>query len=72
MYVTLAVILFLNKKKELLLIITPAFAMILMNLIGPANTYFRYVLPYAISLPVILIMVIKEVNKSIIIKDKSA
>lgn len=68
-YVVLALVLLKSKKKELLLIITPAFAMILMNMVGPANTYFRYVLPYAISLPLILVLVIKEINPTITIKS---
>ena len=41
-------------------------ALLLTTVAGPANTYFRYVLPYAITLPVTLGMILKEVNKNII------
>ena len=38
------------------------------NVAGPANTYFRYVLPYATALFTIVPLVLLEVNKNFRIK----
>lgn len=63
-YIFLEVVLVKQKKKHLLLVLTPAFSLILMCFLGPANTYFRYVLPYAGTFPLILMLFLKEVNTS--------
>lgn len=63
-YIFLLCTLILSKKKEFIIILLPAFALLLTTIAGPANTYFRYVIPYAITLPVIVGIVLKEINKS--------
>ena len=65
-YLFLLVILIICSKKKYILLLAPAFSLILMNVAGPANTYFRYVLPYAISLPTIIGIVLLEINNSFI------
>ena len=67
-YVFLLVVLLLTKKRDLIVILLPAFASILIIIAGPANTYFRYVVHYAITLPLILGLILKETNKSFIKK----
>lgn len=67
-YVFMLFVLLLTKKKDLIVLLLPAFALLLTTIAGPANTYFRYVVPYAITLPVILGLVLKETNKSFIKK----
>ncbi len=63
-YVFLLFVLLLTKKRDLIIILLPAFALLLTTIAGPANTYFRYVVPYAMALPVIIGMVLKDTNKS--------
>ncbi len=63
-YLFLLISLIITKNKKLIIILLPAFSLIAMCFIGPANTYFRYVLPYAMSLPLILTLVIKKINKN--------
>ncbi|MBE6140752.1 MAG: GtrA family protein [Firmicutes bacterium] len=53
-YLFLVVLLFLIKMKRFIIILLPAMSLILMNVVGPANNYFRYCLPYAVSLPFII------------------
>ena len=67
-YVFLLFVLLLTKKRDLIVILLPAFASILIIIAGPANTYFRYVVHYAITLPLILGLILKETNKSFIKK----
>lgn len=63
-YIVLLVMLILKKKKEFMIILFPAFALLLTTMAGPANTYFRYVIPYAITFPLIVGLVLKQINKS--------
>lgn len=67
-YVFLLFVVLLTKKRDLVLLLLPAFALLLTTIAGPANTYFRYVVPYAITLPVILGLILKETNKTFIKK----
>ena len=67
-YVFLLFVLLLTKKRDLIVILLPAFASILIIIAGPANTYFRYVVHYAITLPLIVGLVFKDTNKSFIKK----
>ena len=43
-----------SKNKSFILLLLPAFSIILASCLGPVNTYYRYVIPYSFSLPVIL------------------
>ena len=47
---------FIIKKKqyEYLVMLAPALSLILVCVASPANAYFRYTLPYIISLPVLM------------------
>ena len=67
-YVFLLFVLCLRKKKDLIVLLLPAFALLLTTIAGPANTYFRYVIPYAMTLPLILGLILKETNKHFIKK----
>ena len=68
-YLFLMVVLILQKKQRYIILLAPAFSLVLMNVAGPANTYFRYVLPYAVALFTILPLILLEINK--IFKRKS-
>ena len=52
-----------KKKKEFILVLIPLIISILVCLVGPANTYFRYAMPYLFVLPTleILLKLEKEV-----------
>lgn len=43
-----------TKNKKYILLLLPAFSIILCCILGPVNTYYRYVIPYSFSLPTIL------------------
>ena len=62
------VVLIMQKKSKYIILLVPAFSLVLMNVAGPANTYFRYVLPYATALFTIVPLVLLEVNKNFRIK----
>ena len=63
-YLFLIVVLILQKKQRYIILFAPAFSLVLMNVAGPANTYFRYVLPYAVALFTILPLILLEINKN--------
>ena len=63
-YLFLMVVLILQKKQRYIILFAPAFSLVLMNVAGPANTYFRYVLPYAVALFTILPLILLEINKN--------
>lgn len=64
-YIFLTVCIFMQKKKELIVLLFPIFSLIFMCIIGPANTYFRYVYPYAAAAPLILMLILIEININI-------
>ena len=70
MYLFLLLLIKQKNKMEMIILLLPAFSMIFMCLIGPANTYFRYVYPYAATAPLIILLIIKSINKNIIRNDK--
>lgn len=47
-----------QKAKEYLIILSPAISTILMCIASPANTYFRYVLPYVFSMPLLIVFIL--------------
>ena len=65
MYLYVICILVVSRKKKYIALLVPAILTILMCMVGPVNTYFRYVIPYAFSLPVIigLLSKLKEDDK---------
>jgi len=68
-YIYLCALLFESKQKKFMLLLLPAATIVLACVLGPVNTYYRYVLPYAISLPLILCLL--QVNKKeLFLKEK--
>ncbi len=51
-------------KKRFLLLLLPAFSIILASTLGPVNTYYRYVIPYSFSLPMILALTYINTKKT--------
>ena len=64
-YLYLTIIIFRNKKNKYVLMLIPAFLTILMCVVGPINTYYRYVIPYSMSLPFILCIIYNEIKNKI-------
>ena len=62
-YLYLMVIILRNKKNKYILLLIPAFLTIAMCLVGPVNSYYRYVIPYSMSLPFILSVLYNEIKK---------
>ena len=65
LYMFLHLLLKQNKKSNLIPLLFPAYSMIIMCLIGPANAYFRYVYPYAATAPILIMITIKEIKSNI-------
>ena len=63
-YLFLLVTYILEKKKNLITLIIPALTLILILVAGPVNTYFRYVFPIVLSLPLILGITYQEIKKA--------
>jgi hypothetical protein len=59
-YLYMTAHLVINKQKKYIILMIPAFALIFSCLVGPVNTYFRYVLPYSITLPMLAILLFKN------------
>jgi hypothetical protein len=53
-YIYLIGYLITSKNKKFILLLLPALSLILVCVASPANTYFRYAMPYIMSLPLIL------------------
>lgn len=51
-----------NKKKRYLIALVPLYGSLLFCIISPVNTYFRYTMPYVFLLPVLIILLLKEVR----------
>lgn len=64
-WLVLILVMYLIYKKEYkkLVIYLPALISILVCMASPANTYFRYVLPYVFSMPVMIASVIEQQRK---------
>ena len=60
MYLYVLAILIKNKYKKYIILLLPAFLTILMCVAGPINLYYRYVIPYSMSLPMILFLLYNE------------
>ena len=59
-HILLVGILIVNKMKKYILVLLPSITLILVCVVGPANTYFRYILPCVFALPVIVCMLYNE------------
>ncbi|MCX4364495.1 MAG: DUF6020 family protein [Bacilli bacterium] len=51
-----------NKKKKYLIALVPLYGSLLFCIISPVNTYFRYTMPYVFILPILTILLLKEVR----------
>ena len=63
-YLFLLVTLIIEKKKNLITLLIPALTLILVLIAGPVNTYFRYVFPIVLSLPLILGLIYKTLKNN--------
>ncbi len=59
-YMLLFTYLIVEKKKKFILLLIPAFTLLLTCVVGPVNTYFRYMVPIVFSLPLIIGLIYKE------------
>lgn len=55
--------LIINKNSKYIPVILPALSLILVCIAGPANTYFRYAQPFIFSLPVVLFLLYKIIDR---------
>lgn len=51
-----------SKHKKYLISLIPLYGSILFCIIGPANTYFRYTMPYVFALPIVTILIFCTIN----------
>lgn len=58
----LAAYLINTKNKRFLISLLPLFGSILFCFIGPANTYFRYTMPYIFALPVLTVLLLEYIR----------
>ncbi|MCM1053468.1 MAG: DUF6020 family protein [Ruminococcus sp.] len=63
-YMYLLAFLIHENKKRLITLILPAFILLLTCIVGPVNTYFRYMFPLLISLPLIVGLIYQESRKN--------
>ena len=59
-YMLIFTYLIVEKKKKFILLLIPAFTLLLTCVVGPVNTYFRYMVPIVFSLPLIIGLIYKE------------
>jgi len=63
-HILLIGLLVVNKMKKYIPILLPSITLILVCVVGPANTYFRYILPCVFALPIILCVLYKELKNN--------
>ena len=61
-YILLIGILTVNNLKKYLILLLPSLSLILVCIVGPANTYFRYILPCIFSLPPLLCLLYQQLT----------
>lgn len=61
LYLFLLCVCILNKNKKYIFTLMPSFVLLLTCVAGPANTYFRYILPLTFTLPVIIPLLYKQI-----------
>lgn len=62
-YMLLLTYLIIEKQKKYIPLLMPAFVLLLTCVVGPVNTYFRYMVPIVFSLPFIISVIITSLNK---------
>ena len=63
-HILLLGILIVNKMNKYIPILLPSITFILVCVVGPANTYFRYILPCVFALPIIICILYKELKSN--------
>lgn len=63
-YMLIVAMLIVNKMKKHILVLLPSITLILVCAVGPANTYFRYILPCVFALPVIVCILYNDLTNS--------
>ena len=63
-HILLIGMLLVNKMKKYIPMLLPGISLILVCVVGPANTYFRYILPCVFTLPTILCILYKELKNN--------
>lgn len=63
-YLFLLVYLVIEKNKKLIPLLLPALTLLLTVIVGPVNTYFRYIFPIFLTLPLIIGLIMKERQKN--------
>ena len=61
LYLFMLCVCILNKNKKYIFTLMPGFVLLLTCVAGPANTYFRYILPLTFTLPVIIPLLYKQI-----------
>ena len=61
-HILLLGMLIVNKMKKYIVLLLPAFSLILVCIVGPANTYFRYILPCVFALPSLILILYNELK----------
>ncbi|MGE5455553.1 MAG: DUF6020 family protein [Ignavibacteriales bacterium] len=64
MIMTMAIYLLVLNKRKYLIYLLPSLALLLICVASPANTYFRYAMPYIFSIPILIAMFININKKS--------
>lgn len=62
-YMFLLTYLIVENKKKLIILLIPAFTLLLTVVAGPVNTYFRYMVPIVFSLPLIVGLIYESLIK---------
>lgn len=63
LYMYMFVILIKDKKYKYLIYLAPVVSLVLVCIASPANTYFRYAMPYIFAMPVMIAIFIDIINK---------
>jgi len=63
-HILLIGMLIVHKMKKYIILLTPSISLILTCVVGPANTYFRYILPCVFALPVIVCVLYNELKNN--------
>lgn len=64
-YLYLLTYLIVEHKRKFIVLLLPALTLLLTCVVGPVNTYFRYMIPIVMSLPLIIGLIYYEKNSSI-------
>ncbi len=63
-HILLIGMLIVNKMKKYIVLLLPSLSLILVCMVGPANTYFRYILPCVFALPSIICILYNELKNN--------